>query len=96
MISFVIYIVGNALGTPNPHVDGLYLKNFTPDADLEGRGMIETCASVEDAKSFMTSSAALEFWRQQSRIRPLRPDGKPNRPLTAYTVEILRSDKAPI
>jgi hypothetical protein len=37
---------------------------------------------------FEDHAAAMEVWTRQSRVRPLRPDGKPNRPLTAYTISI--------
>jgi hypothetical protein len=35
---------------------------------------------------FETRADALRFWNRQSRIMPLRPDGQPNKPLTALTI----------
>jgi hypothetical protein len=40
------------------------------------------------ALRFENGGDAMRFWRQQSILQPLRDDGKPNRPLTAFTVEI--------
>ena len=37
---------------------------------------------------FVSIAEAMEYWRTVSTTVPFRPDGKPNRPLTAYTVEI--------
>lgn len=38
------------------------------------------------AKRFDNVVEALAFWQTQSKTVPLRPDGKPNRPLTASTI----------
>lgn len=35
---------------------------------------------------FADLAAALEFWRTTSVVRPRRPDGEPNRPLTCLTI----------
>jgi len=42
----------------------------------------------QQAAVFVTQDAAIACWHTQSRARPLRPDGEPNRPLTSLTVEI--------
>jgi len=31
----------------------------------------------------------MSYWRRRSTVCPTRPDGKPNRPGTAFTVEII-------
>lgn len=49
--------------------------SWTPDLDL--------------ALHFATAADAWEFWRKQSRVRTHRLDGKPNRPLTAISVELV-------
>jgi hypothetical protein len=40
------------------------------------------------AKMYADAKEATAEWRAVSHVRPVRPDGKPNRPLTAFTVEI--------
>ncbi len=39
-----------------------------------------------EAMRFESSLVALECWRTQSVTRPVRGDGKPNRPLTKYSI----------
>ena len=35
---------------------------------------------------FADMSEAFECWKRQSTVCPLRADGKPNRPLTAFSI----------
>ena len=86
-MSVTIKIFGDAGCNPTEH-DGRYLKTFVPDVDEWGRGDLTTTPERREAMQFSCFQAAFEFWRQTSTVRPLRPDGKPNRPLTAYNVEI--------
>ena len=88
-----------ATGNPNATVDlalaaaaghmrfGNYLKWADVEA-FEGRGDAVFTSKIANAQRFATFEAATEFWKQQSKTRPLRPDGKPNRPLTAFNVTI--------
>jgi hypothetical protein len=64
---------------------GKYLRFFDPDLH-GGRGLITTTSDIGKARRFADAAEALLCWRQQSRRVPYRPDGKPNRPLTAFTV----------
>jgi len=64
---------------------GEYICDCDVDA-LGGFGLITFTHDRNNAKRFKDQAAAFEFWRRQSRVKPLRPDGKPNRPLTAYNV----------
>jgi len=45
--------------------------------------------------TFGDARAAFECWQQVLRSRPVRPDGKPNRPLTAFTVAIVPDGEVP-
>jgi hypothetical protein len=82
----VIRIVGDALGRSTPF-DGKYIKSFDPDAH-DGRGAVTATAEPTDALQFASTIEALALWKQPSKVHPLRSDGKPNRPLTAYSVEL--------
>ena len=84
--SYVIKAVAFANGTPCPHADQ-WLKSFDHEA-FNGRGHGTFTSEISDALQFATGAAAFEFWGRQSSTRPLRPDGKPNKPLTALTVVI--------
>jgi hypothetical protein len=65
----------------------VFLKSFDPEA-LGGRGWANLTDEVERAMKFATVAEAMKLWRTQPKRRPYREDGKPNRPLTAYTVNI--------
>lgn len=52
-------------------------------------GPVPTSADLAEAKHFADLTEALAFWQTQSRVRPRRPDGEPNRPLTGFSVEIV-------
>lgn len=45
-------------------------------------------ARIEGAPLATSQAAAMECWKTQSTVQPLRDDGQPNRPLTAYNVVI--------
>ncbi|MBU6232519.1 hypothetical protein KGP36_07855 [Patescibacteria group bacterium] len=64
---------------------------FLMDCDFEareGRGEIGVCENIFDAMHFDSLLHAVSYWRTQSTTVPRRPtDGKPNRPLTAYSVK---------
>lgn len=86
-------IVGMAHGHPSPF-DGQYLVEYDPDrpgVDPSGNAMLAHIVCTPDpaqARVFASSVDAWAEWRRTSATTPTRPDGKPNRPLTAFTVEI--------
>jgi hypothetical protein len=82
----VIRAVGFASGHPCPHA-GQWLKSFDHEA-FNGQGHGEFTDDIDRALHFTDAAAALEFWSRQSNVRPIRPDGRPNKPMTALTVEI--------
>jgi hypothetical protein len=45
-----------------------------------------TTPDIELATKF-TTTEAFELWRSIDKRKPWRPDGKPNRPFTAFSVE---------
>lgn len=65
---------------------GYFLRSFDVDAH-DGRGDVTWTADIVQAMRFDSFRAAMEAWRTQSTVQPLRPDGKPNRPLTAFSVQ---------
>ena len=86
-MAVIIRLVSPARGGTSPS-DGHYIMAFDPDGH-GGRGDLRTTGDPGKAKRFDSPADAREFWRQRSSIQPLRADGKPNRPLTAFTVEVL-------
>jgi hypothetical protein len=66
---------------------GQWLRSYDPDAH-NGRGEAQWTTDASLALAFSDAVEAHSYWTQTSRTMPIRPDGKPNRPLTAFTVEV--------
>lgn len=64
---------------------GPYLQWSDPDAK-DGMGDERWTSDLAKAKRFPSFMAAMQCWKAQSTIQPFRPDGAPNRPLTAYSI----------
>lgn len=84
--AYVVTIAGRADGT-RTDLDGDYLVTYDPDAH-DGGGDVLTSPNIEDATRFASAREAWLVWQMQSGVRPLRPDGQPNRPLTAFNIII--------
>jgi hypothetical protein len=76
----------------NSVVHGKYLEWSDPNAK-KGLGDDRWTTNLDKAKKFASFADAMECWRAQSSIRPFRDDGKPNRPMTAYSVTAERIDE---
>jgi hypothetical protein len=87
-VSYVIEIVGLADGTPTI-ATGTYVEDYTPDGN-DGQGELLLTARPELAKLYDDPMDALAEWKRVSTTHPTRPDGKPNRPLTAFTVTVVK------
>lgn len=72
---------------------GEFLKSFDPDAHAPGvpypTGFAEWTFNVNDALTFGHAGHAINFYKTQSKATPYRPDGRPNRPLTVFTVDFI-------
>lgn len=65
---------------------GSYLKSYDPEAD----GVLGVwTADIAQARVFDSLEDLTTCWRQVRQREPVRADGLPNRPLTAFTVEII-------
>jgi len=74
-------------GVPSPpELEGQYLESFDVEAH-DGRGTAAWTGDLESAMRFEDLVSAVGAWQTISKKRPRRPDGKPNRPLTAFNVE---------
>lgn len=70
-----------------------WVVSFDPDVSATDPPTFPTgsCESDPDpakALRFPAFIDAAEFWKTQSTAVPFRPDGEPNRPLTAFMVAI--------
>jgi hypothetical protein len=57
-------------------------------------GMTSLVVTTDKAEALRFASArdAMELWRSVPARAPVRPDGKPNRPLTSFTVSVAGDD----
>ena len=72
-------------GQDAPDMTGAYLESYDPEAH-DGRGYVNWTMHQHKARVFPDFTAAFECWRQVPACRPVRPDGRPNRPMTAFNI----------
>ncbi len=66
-----------------------WLTRYDPDeGDDESVGVVDASDDPADALRFPTQAEAWDCYQQVSTRIPMRFDGRPNRPLTAFTVHI--------
>ena len=81
-------VTGTQVAEPGADPGGLYVSGFDPDAH-GGAGEVFTTAAQSKAYRFRNQREAVREYLRASAVRPLRSDGCPNRPMTAYAVEIM-------
>ena len=82
-----ILAVSDGEGSHLPLSGPVYLKSYDIEA-YNGRGSAEWTRDKNTAMQFVSFTHAVGAWNTQSKIRPLRDDGKPNKPLTSFTIEV--------
>jgi hypothetical protein len=89
LVSVVVRIVEQVGDVTRPYgnPEGLFLRAWDVDA-YDGRGDCDLTMHRDRAHRFATAEDAMRVWRSQSTVRPRRADGKPNRPLTVFTVQV--------
>lgn len=75
----------NKSGQDPEKARGSFVRFYDPSAN-DGRGELVLTKDWAQAKVFSDHQEAWEFYQQSYGERP---DGKPNRPLTAFTVTVL-------
>ncbi len=83
-----IKIIGLNTGMETPF-DSQYVVEYDPgyhlpNGEYDG-GKLITTPDITKARQFENASEALNYWRQDFG---LREDAQPNRPLTAFSVEV--------
>lgn len=64
-----------------------YVRSYDPEA-YDGMGDLVATTDKSLAMKFASSEEAVEMVMSSPKSRPFREDGKPNRPLTAFTLAI--------
>lgn len=85
-MAYGIRAIAFADGTICPH-SGQWMKSFDHEA-FGGQGYGEFTHDPAKAMRFEKVTDAMAFWGRQSKIKALRPDGQPNKPMTALTAAI--------
>ncbi len=91
----VMKILGLCHGTKTAF-DGQYLKVYDAERDgvsPEGYPMlahIVTTSDINQAMRFESLHQLHAVWSKVCERMPIRPDGSKNRPLTAFSIEIVR------
>ena len=70
-----------------------YVVDYDPDSN-GGAGLIVSSPDLESAKRYPSLQKAVEHYTSVSSTHPTRADGKPNRPLTMYSAEVLKYEVA--
>lgn len=91
-MSYVIKLLAYANGAYCKGA-GEFVIYFDHEA-FNGRGFISHSPDIKRAKKFDDQGAAFTFWKRTPMCKPRRDDGQPNRPMTSYTIEILRMEDA--
>ena len=68
-----------------------WLKGYSQETDIA-----YFTEHRSEAKKFNTIPEVLDYYRQVYTKNPVRTDGKPNRPLTAYTIEVVNEGTEPL
>lgn len=86
-MSHVIQILCGADGRRTPH-DGQFLVAYDPDTPF-GELDLTTSFDIAQARRFVDMVELHRLYSAISRAQPVRPDGKPNRPITGLTLEVV-------
>lgn len=80
-----LVLVSLADGTTDGVPVGCYLAAYDPEGS-DGHGLASWTPDSDKALTFATGAEATACYRAIPRSRPLRADGRPNQPLTMFTV----------
>lgn len=86
---YVMMLVGLVNGQPHPF-DKQYVVEYDPGPENmpQGECLLRVTKNIDLAKRFPSRTSAHEEWRRIDPRKPIRADGRPNRPLTAWSVFI--------
>lgn len=79
--------IGRMAGYYDTPGTGLYVGGYDHEY-ADATGWILPTPEVRKASTWGSVKAARATWEQQSKTRPFRRDGMPNRPLTVFDVSV--------
>lgn len=84
-MSVIVKVMAYSNGRGSPH-DGRYVVHWNPHTRF-GVCEVHTTGNRALAHRFADYEAVMRDWKTVSDVQPTRPDGEPNRPLTALIIE---------
>ena len=72
------------------HCAGEFVKSVHVQEAPNTIEWLTTTPNIKEARTWETPRDALETYEEVLISNPVRPDGKPNKPLTALTVELVK------
>ena len=85
----VLRVIERLDGFRIENLSGMYIQEYDPKVDFDLNYTLIVCDTPEEAKIFIDAGEAAEYYRQVCPNYPTLMDGKPNRPLTSWRVEIV-------
>jgi hypothetical protein len=85
--NIILVLADDAPWFPDAHV-GQALAFYDPDSYF-GAGEFRFTSDPTEAIRFPSAADAFDEWKRVSTVRPIRHDGKPNRPLSAFTLKVM-------
>lgn len=89
-MAWLMRVAGYPDGRSTPH-DGEFLRSVNLEAN-HGFGLISTTPNPRHARKFQSLEEGFGLMRSSPLGRLFRPDGKPNRPLTATNWEFIKEE----
>lgn len=87
MRQYAVRILYAATGGPPTEHDGRYVVSWNPHTRVDKLDIVTTNGPSE-ARLWTNNRDCFAEWKTISNVQPKRPDGKPNRPLTAMSIQI--------
>ena len=90
---FAMRVIGSAAGWHLGEMEGWYVHHVDVQAANISHDWLKLTHNIDDAWLWDSAEDALSTWKEILTSDPVRPDGKPNRPMTAFTVELVKVEK---
>lgn len=94
MAHVVLKLIGLASTDRPTPMDNQYVRYYNPSPTNlpAGECHLFTTPDIDNAKQYLSIQSAIKDYRRVDTRNPIRSDGHPNRPLTAFHVEFLHID----
>lgn len=85
-------IISRGLADGRPMHNGKYLERYDPEGE-NGMGTFAWTADKSKAMAFGDVMDIFKLYQTVPQCRPFRDDGKPNKPLTSFNIEIVEYER---